>query len=73
MFTVVVNTITTGIINVIFPLVVLYNTTADVVFRGFLVQGRIIAGNTATGKFIVNGTDQQLVCTGNVSVINNTV
>ena len=49
----------------------LSGTTTNADFRGFLVQGRIMADDTSTGTFTDNGDDHQVVCT-EVSVTNNT-
>ena len=46
----------------------LSGTTTNLDFRGFLVQGRVMADESTTGTFIDNGDDQQVVCSGSVSV-----
>ena len=48
--------------------VVLSGSNANPDFKGFLIQGRIVAdGTTTAGEFIVNGDDQQIRCDGDVS------
>ena len=38
-------------------------------FRGFLIQGRIVAdGSTTAGTFIDNGSDQQVICDVSTSI-----
>ena len=56
---------------ILFSVVILSGTTTNADFQGFLVQARVMASDTATGTFTDNGDDQQLVCTGDVSVIRS--
>ena len=46
----------------------LSGTTTEPNFRGFLIQGRVMADETATGIFTDNGADQRVTCTGDVSM-----
>ena len=55
---------------ILFSVVILSGAT-DPDFQGFLVQGRVMAGDTAIGTFTDNGDDQKLVCDGDVSVIRS--
>ena len=51
-------------------IVILSGTSNNPTFRGFLIQGRLAAdGTTPAGSFEVgnNVTNQQTVCTGDVS------
>ena len=53
-----------------FSVVILSGGDNNADFRGFLIQGRLMADDTAIGTFLDNGEDQQLACDGNVSFIN---
>ena len=53
-----------------FSVVILSGSATNANFRGFLIQGRVMADDTATGTFTDNDDDQQLVCNGDVSFIN---
>ena len=46
----------------------LSGTATNENFRGFLVQGRVMADETPTGTFTDSGDNQELVCNGGVSV-----
>ena len=47
-----------------FSAVVLSGSSSDADFRGFLVQGRVVADGNTMGTFTDNGDDQQVVCSG---------
>ena len=47
----------------------LSGTDANMDFRGFIIQARTMADDSPVGQFMIGtNTDQQLLCTGNVSV-----
>lgn len=52
----------------IYPIVILSGSSGNADFRGFLIQGRTMATNTAVGTFVDNGGDQRTACTNNVCV-----
>ena len=57
--------------NLFFYAVVLSGSSDNADFLGFLIQGRVMADDTtAAGTFTDDSTDQQTVCTDDVSVKN---
>ena len=51
--------------------VVLSGTSSNTNFKGFLVQGRMMADGTAVGRFVVTGNDQRITCSDKVSIKSN--
>ena len=45
----------------VFITVILSGSSSNTNFRGFLIQGRNM-NNAATGTFVDNGDDQQILC-----------
>ena len=59
--------------KLIYYTVMLSGSSSNQRFRGFLIQGRIVAdGTTTAGTFVVNGNNQRTACR-NVSVSYNTL
>ena len=55
----------------LFSIVTLRSTDATYPnFRGFMIEGRMMADDSPTGSF-VSGTNSQPVCTSDVSYITN--